>query len=96
MSYHPGRRRCRLGHSESGRHNVSIQIDNSHLREDTELLVLLLYPAATYDYKDLYYQSEKGKQNVYSISVLNCLLGDDVCSDLCSSVHSQDAIRSQS
>ena len=32
MSYHPGRRRCRLGHSQSSRRNVSIQIDNTHRR----------------------------------------------------------------
>src|SRR6218665_119506 len=51
--------------------------------EDTDLLVLLLYHAAS-DCKDLYFRSDKDKVNpyVYNIKVLKKLLGDDVCSDL--------------
>src|SRR6218665_737893 len=51
--------------------------------EDTDLLVLLLYHAAS-DCKDLYFRSDKDKVKpyVYNIKVLKKLLGDDVCSDL--------------
>ena len=60
--------------------------------EDTDLLVLMLYHAATNDGNDLYFRSDKDKPNVYNITVLKRLLGDDVSSDLCSSIYCQDAI----
>src|SRR6218665_3942397 len=51
--------------------------------DDTDLLVLLLYHAAS-DCKDLYFRSDKDKLKpyVYNIKVLKKLLGDDVCSNL--------------
>ena len=50
--------------------------------EDTDLLVLLLYHAPANDCKHLYFRSGKGTPNVYNITVLKRLPGDDVCSDL--------------
>ena len=78
MSYHPGRRRCRLGHSESSRRNVRTHI----IGEDTDQLVLLLYHAPANDCKHLHFRSDKGTPNEYNITVLKRLLCDDACSDL--------------
>ena len=50
--------------------------------EDTDLLVLLLYHAPANDCKHLYFRSDKGTPNVYNLTVLKHLPGDDVCSDL--------------
>ena len=38
--------------------------------EDSDLLVLLLYHAATNECEDIYFWSDKGKPNVYSITAL--------------------------
>ena len=48
--------------------------------EDTDLLVLLLYHAATNHCKDISFQSDRRKQNVYNTTVLKCFVGGDVCS----------------
>ena len=63
----------------------------SLIGEDTDLLVLLLYHAPANDCKHLYLRSDKGTTNVYNITVLKRLLGDDVCSDLLF-MHYQDAM----
>src|SRR6218665_2084657 len=82
---------CHVIHAESEAdvHTVKAAVAiSSHksttlIGEDTYLLVLLLYYAAS-DCKDLYFRSDKDKVKpfVYNIKVLKRLLGDDVCSDL--------------
>ena len=62
--------------------SISAHISRTVIGEDTDLLVLLLYHAATNFCKDLYFQSNKGKPNVYNLMVLKCLLGVDVYSDM--------------
>ena len=61
---------------------MSAYKSTTHTGEDTDLLVLLLHHAETNDYRVIYFRSDKGKTNVYNITVQKRLLGDDVCSDL--------------
>ena len=61
---------------------MSAHISTTVIGEDTDMLVLLLYHAPANDCRDLYFRSEKGKPNVYNITVLKRLLGDDDYSDM--------------
>ena len=53
---------------------MSAHISTTLIGEDTDLLVLLLYHAATNDCRDLYFRSDKGKPNVYNITVMKRLV----------------------
>ena len=85
------RRGCHVIHAEGDADldiakaaiTMSLSKSTTLIGEDTDLLVLLLYHSPE-ECKDLYFRSDKRKEkpNVYNITVLKQLLGDDVCADL--------------